>query len=140
MGKIIAIDFGLKKTGIAITDDSNRFAFGLTTVESIRLMSFLKQLIPTEKITTIVLGYPTKLNTEDGHITENVRLFRTELERQFPQCKVEWMDERFTSKMAFDTMLSGGLKKKQRQNKNLVDEISATILLQDYLRQCELNN
>lgn len=135
MGRIIAIDFGLKRTGLAITDEANIIASGLTTVDSRELMSYLKKNIPEKKVDTLVLGFPKKLNNEDGHITENVRLLKAELEKQFPMCKIELMDERFTSKMAFDTMIASGLKKKQRQNKGLIDEISATIILQDYMNQ-----
>lgn len=133
MERIIALDFGLKRTGIAITDESNIIASGLTTVDSKELMTYLKKLIPEKNITTIVLGLPKKLNNEDGHITENVRLLSTELGRQFPACTIELIDERFTSKIAFNSMIVSGLKKKQRQNKGLIDEISATIILQDYL-------
>lgn len=133
MGRKIALDFGLKRTGIAISDEANIIASGLTTVDSKELMSFLEKLIPEKKIDTIVLGLPKKLNNEDGHITENVRLLKTALEKKFPLCQVVLLDERFTSKMAFQTMIDSGLKKKDRQNKGLVDEISATILLQDYM-------
>jgi putative Holliday junction resolvase len=133
MGRKIALDFGLKRTGIAISDESNIIASGLTTVDSKNLMTFLEQLIPEKKIDTIVLGLPKKLNNEDGHITENVRLLKSALEKKFPLCQVILLDERFTSKMAFQIMIDSGLKKKDRQNKGLVDEISATILLQDYM-------
>lgn len=133
MGRKIALDFGLKRTGIAISDEANIIASGLTTVDSKELMSFLEKLIPEKKIDAIVLGLPKKLNNEDGHITENVRLLKTALEKKFPLCQVVLLDERFTSKMAFQTMIDSGLKKKDRQNKGLVDEISATILLQDYM-------
>lgn len=133
MGRKIALDFGLKRTGIAISDEANIIASGLTTVDSKELMSFLEKLIPEKKIDTIVLGLPKKLNNEDGHITENVRLLKTALEKKFPLCQIVLLDERFTSKMAFQTMIDSGLKKKDRQNKGLVDEISATILLQDYM-------
>lgn len=135
MGRMIGIDFGLKRTGIAITDEANIIASGLTTVDSRELMTFLKDLIPSKKVDIIVLGFPKKLNNEDGHITENVRLLKVELEKQFPTCKVELVDERFSSKIAFDTMIASGLRKKQRQNKGLIDEISATIILQDYMNQ-----
>lgn len=133
MGRKIALDFGLKRTGIAISDEANIIASGLTTVDSKELMSFLEKLIPEKKIDAIVLGLPKKLNNEDGHITENVRLLKTALEKKFPLCQVVLLDERFTSKMAFQTMIDSGLKKKDRQNKGLVDEISATILFQDYM-------
>ncbi len=133
MGRKIAIDFGLKRTGIAITDESNIIASGLTTIDSRELMPFLEKLIPEKKVDTIVLGFPKKLNNEDGHITQNVRLLKEALDKKFPLCETVLLDERFTSKMAFQTMIDSGLKKKDRQNKSLIDEISATILLQDYM-------
>ena len=133
MGKILAIDFGLKRTGLAITDVSKIIASGLTTVDSKELMSFLVQLTKKEDIETIVLGEPKRLNNEASHITANVHLLKEALEKQFPTIPVKLFDERFTSKMAFQTMIDGGLSKKQRQNKALIDEISATIILQSYL-------
>jgi len=135
MGRKIAIDFGLKRTGIAISDELNIIASGLTTVDSKELMDFLEKLIPEKNIDTIVLGEPKKLNNEDGHITQNVRLLREVLEKKFTQCQVVMLDERFTSKMAVQTMIDSGLRKKDRRNKALIDEISATILLQDYMNR-----
>ncbi len=133
MGKIIAIDFGLKRTGLAITDENKIIASGLTTVDSRELMNYLIQLINKEAIETIVLGEPKRLNNEPSHITANVHLLKEALEKQFPAIPVMLIDERFTSKMAFQTMIDGGLSKKQRQNKALIDEISATIILQSYM-------
>lgn len=133
MGKILAIDFGLKRTGLAITDENKIIASGLTTVDSKEMMNFIVQLTKKETIDTIVLGEPKRLNNEDSHITANVRLLKEALEKQFPQIPVKLIDERFTSKMAFQTMIDGGLSKKQRRNKELIDEISATIILQSYL-------
>jgi putative holliday junction resolvase len=133
MGRIIALDFGLKRTGIALTDELNIIASGLATVDSRELMPYLEKLVADKKVETIVLGFPKRLNNEDAHITQNVRLLKEALEKKFPLCNVVLLDERFTSKMAFRTMIDSGLKKKDRQNKALIDEISATILLQDYL-------
>ena len=133
MGRIMALDFGLKRTGIALTDELNIIASGLKTVDSKELMSFLKETIPAKNVDTLVLGEPKRLDNSDTHITENVRLLKQALEKEFPTVKVILMDERFTSKMAFQTMIDGGLSKKQRQNKALIDEISATIILQSYL-------
>jgi putative Holliday junction resolvase len=133
MGRIMSLDFGLKRTGIALTDELNIIASGLKTVDSKELMSFLKETIPAKKVNTLVLGEPKRLDNSDTHITENVRLLKQALEKEFPTVKVILMDERFTSKMAFQTMIDGGLSKKQRQNKGLIDEISATIILQSYL-------
>jgi putative Holliday junction resolvase len=133
MGKIIAIDFGLKRTGLAITDENKIIASGLKTVDSKDLMSFLIDLFKKDKVETIVLGLPKRLNNEPTHITENVILLKEALVKQFPTVNVSLLDERFTSKMAFQTMIDSGLSKKQRQNKGLIDEISATILLQSYM-------
>lgn len=129
----MALDFGLKRTGIALTDELNIIASGLKTVDSKELMSFLKETIQAKNVDTLVLGEPKRLDNSDTHITENVRLLKQALEKEFPTVKVILMDERFTSKMAFQTMIDGGLSKKQRQNKALIDEISATIILQSYL-------
>lgn len=135
MGKIVAIDFGLKRTGIAITDASNIIASPLTTVDSIHLMTFLIETVKKENVTTIVMGDPKRLNNEATHITENVYLLKEALEKQFPTVKIELMDERFTSKMAFQSMIDNGMKKKQRQEKGMIDQISAAIILQSYLAQ-----
>lgn len=133
MGKVIAIDFGLKRTGLAITDESKLFAFGLETVESNKLMDYLIALFKKERIETIVLGEPKRLDGSDAHVTQNVHLLKEALEKQFVGVPVVLQDERFTSKMAFDAMLAGGLKKKQRQDKGMIDKVSATIILQEYL-------
>ena len=135
MGKIIAIDFGLKRTGLSITDDLNMFAFGLDTVDSKDLMTSLKDLIPKENIDRIVLGLPKRLNNEDSHITQNVYLLKEILEKQFILVKVVLIDERFTSKMASQSMHNAGATKKQKKQKGLVDKVSATIILQSYLSQ-----
>lgn len=135
MGKYLAIDFGLKRTGLALTDEMNIIASGLDTVDSVKLMDYLIVLVPKEKISRIVLGEPKRLNGEDSHITQNVYLLKEALEKQFPEVDVILMDERFTSKMAFQAMIDGGLKKKQRQEKGLIDKISATIILQSYLEE-----
>lgn len=133
MGKIIAIDFGLKRTGIAITDELQMIAFGLETVDSKNLMNYLVTLFHKEKIEKIILGEPKRLDGSDAHITQNVYLLKEALEKQFSGIPVILHDERFTSKMAFDAMIAGGLKKKQRQNKAMIDKVSATIILQEYL-------
>lgn len=134
MSKILAIDFGLKRTGLALSDESFIFAFGLKTVESKQLMQELKTLVSKEKVSEIVVGEPKRLNAEDSHITQNVHLLKEALEQTFPQVKVCLLDERFTSKMASAAIAQSGLKKKDRQQKGLIDEVSATIILQDYLR------
>lgn len=133
MGKILALDFGLKRTGVALSDDAKIFAFGLTTIESKKLDEFLKTILLKEKIDTILLGEPKKLNTEDTHITQNVRLLKQHLEKTYTNQKIVLHDERFTSKMASQAISMSGMSKKNRENKSLIDEVSATILLQSYL-------
>ena len=134
MGKLLAIDFGLKRTGLAITDENKIIASGLTTVDSRDLMTFLVNLNQKEKLETIVLGEPKRLNNEPSHITANVHLLKEALEKQFPLIPIVLIDERFTSKMAFQSMIDNGMSKKQRSNKGLIDEISATIILQSYMQ------
>lgn len=135
MGKVVSIDFGLKRTGIALSDDARMFAFGLDTVNSKELMPFLIKLKENEQFTAIALGMPKRLNNEDSHITENVRLLKQALENQFPDVEVVFIDERFTSKMASESMFTAGATKKQRKEKGLIDKVSATIILQSYLAQ-----
>lgn len=135
MSRILALDFGLKRTGIAITDELNIIASGLKTVDSRDLMQFLIETIPAKDVGTIVLGEPKRLNMEDSHISENVRMLKKALEEQFPILKVEMMDERFTSKMAAQSLIDGGVSKKKRKQKGLVDEVSATLILQSYMSQ-----
>ena len=135
MGRIVALDFGLKRTGIAMTDELQIIASPLTTVDSAELMIFLKDLLLKNKVDTIVLGEPKRLNNEDTHITQNVYLLKEALEKEFPLQKIELVDERFTSKMAMQSMVDGGLKKKQRQEKGTLDSISAAIILQSYMNQ-----
>lgn len=131
--RILAIDFGLKRTGIAITDELNIIASGLTTVSSKELMSFLIRTVKEMNVGTIVLGEPKRLNMEDSHSSENVRLLKEALDKEFPLLQIEMVDERFTSKMAVQSMIDSGVSKKNRKNKALVDEVSATIILQSYM-------
>lgn len=133
MGKILALDFGKKRTGIAVTDDLKIIASGLTTVETNQLFDFLKKYFSQNQVDEIVLGLPKRLNNEATHNTLPVLQLKEKLTKYFPEKPIHLVDERFTSKMAFQTMIDSGLKKKQRQNKALVDEISATIILQSYL-------
>jgi putative Holliday junction resolvase len=131
--KILAIDYGTKRTGFAISDERKIFAFGLSTQESKNNISYLEILIPKEKIDTIVIGIPKKLNNELAEIVPKIELFKRQLKNKFPDVMIVDADERFTSKMAFRSMIDNGMKKKDRQNKGLVDEISATIILQSFL-------
>lgn len=135
MSKVIAIDFGLKRTGLAISDASKMFAFGLDTVDSKELMPQLIKLVPIENIEQIVIGLPKRLNNEDTHITQNVYFLKEALEKQFPGVSISLLDERFTSKMATSAMHMAGASRKQKQEKGLVDKVSATIILQSFLEQ-----
>jgi len=134
MPKIIAIDFGLKRTGLAITDEQAIIASPLTTVDSSKLMAYLIELTSKDVISTIVLGFPTRLDGSDTNITENVRILKQVLEKQFPQLTVVLQDERFSSSRAMETIHFVG-KKKQMKEKTLVDKLAATLILQDYLSQ-----
>lgn len=137
MPKILAIDYGAKRTGFALSDESRIFAFGLTTQETKNAFSYVEQLIPKEKIDTIVIGLPKHLNNEPAAIVPRILQFKNQLKNKFPDLKIVDIDERFTSKMAFQAMIDSGMKKKDRQNKATVDEISATLILQSYLSSQE---
>jgi len=133
MARIMAIDYGSKRVGIAVTDPQQIIATGLTTVHSSEVIEFLKKYMQNEEVSCIVVGEPKRMNNEPSDSARFIEPFVVHLKRMFPAVKVDRMDERFTSKMAFQTMIDSGLKKKDRQNKELVDEISATIILQSYL-------
>jgi putative Holliday junction resolvase len=133
MPRILAIDYGIKRTGIAVTDELQIIASGLTTVPSETIIAFLKDYFSKENVSKVLIGEPKQMNGQPSESTPVIEKFVQQFSTQFPEIKVERVDERFTSKMAFQTMIDSGLKKKQRQNKGLVDEIAATILLQDYL-------
>jgi len=135
LGRIIAIDFGKKRTGIAVTDELQIIASGLTTVATHDLVPFLQKYIAAEKVAVIIVGEPKQMNNTPSESEALIIPFLHRLAKVFPDIPVERQDERFTSKMAFQTMIDSGLKKKQRQNKALVDEISATIILQAYLNR-----
>ena len=132
MSKYLAIDFGLKRTGLAITDDSKIIASPLAAVESNKLMEYLIKQVSIQNINKIILGFPLRLDGSDSHITENVRLLRTVLEKQFPEVEVILQDERYSSSRAQQTVHFAG-KKKQHKDKGLIDKLSATIILQEYL-------
>ena len=135
MARIMAIDYGSKSVGIAVTDPQQLIATGLTTVHSKDVIDFLKKYLMQEEVVCIVVGEPKRMNNAPSDSARFIDPFVMHLKRSFPEIKVERMDERFTSKMAFQTMIDSGLKKKARQNKALVDEISATIILQSYLEK-----
>src|ERR1700722_10304821 len=133
MPRILAIDYGKKRTGIAVTDPLQIIATGLTTIESHKLISFLKEYFKKEMVELILMGEPKNLDDSDTHATPLVREITEKIKKDFPAIPIKMVDERFTSKMASRAMIDMGMKKKQRQNKALIDEISATIILQDYL-------
>jgi putative Holliday junction resolvase len=134
MSKILALDFGLKRTGLALTDDEKMFAFGLETVNSNVLMQRIGELIESEEVDELVLGLPKRLNNQDSHITQNVLLLKDAIEKNFPSLGIHLLDERFTSKMAPQAMHAAGASNKQKKEKELVDKVSATIILQSYLQ------
>jgi len=134
LSRIIAIDYGLKRTGLAVTDPLKIIATGLTTVESKRLIPFLKNYFSKEEVELIIIGEPKNWDDTDTHATPLVEKCIKDLQKNFPVIPIKKVDERFTSKMASQAMIEMGLKKKQRQNKALVDEIAAAIMLQEYLR------
>ncbi len=134
MSRILAIDYGIKRTGIAVTDEMQMIAFGLTTISSETAIAFLKDYFSKEKVERVIVGEPKQMDGTPSQSAEIINAFVAKFQNAFPEMPVNRVDERFTSKMAFQTMIDSGLNKKQRQNKALVDEIAATIILQDYLR------
>ena len=139
MSRILAIDYGRKRTGIAVTDVMQIIANGLTTVPTHELMSFILKYIEQEPVERIIVGHPKQMNNEESENMKNIVPFLNQLKKKLPSIPVELYDERFTSVLAHQAMLDGGLKKKARQNKALVDEISATIILQSYLESKKYN-
>ncbi|HNP20399.1 MAG TPA: Holliday junction resolvase RuvX [Fulvivirga sp.] len=133
MGRILAIDYGTKRTGLAVTDPLKIIASPLETVPTKSLLTYLGAYVSKETVETIVIGMPKNLQNNDTHSTDQVRKFILALKKTFPDTPVKEVDERFTSKMAFQTMIDGGLKKKARQDKSTVDKLSATIILQSYM-------
>lgn len=144
MGRILAIDYGKKRIGIAVTDPQRIIANGLKTVGPHEIFQFLQNYLTTEKVDLFVVGYPKQMNNEDSESMNYIRPFLTALKRKFPEIPVEMYDERFTSVLAHRALLEGGAKKKTRQDKALIDTMSATIILTSYLssRQytCSSNN
>jgi putative Holliday junction resolvase len=133
--RILAIDYGKKRTGLAVTDPLRIIASGLTTVETPQLFSFLKDYFSKEKVEIVLIGEPKQMDGTPSESTEMIEKFIIQFRQEFPTIKIERMDERFTSKMASKTLLDSGLKKKKRQDKSLIDEVAATIMLQDYLNK-----
>jgi len=133
LARILSIDYGKKRTGLAVSDPLKIIAGGLETIETESLVWYLKQYFAKEEVEKVILGYPKNLDGTDTDITKKVEKFYAQFQKLFPAIAIQLMDERYTSKMAFQTMIDSGLKKKDRQNKALIDEISAVILLQGYL-------
>ena len=133
MPHILAIDYGQKRVGLAVTDSEQIIASGLTTVHAKDVMSYLKQYVTKETVSAFVVGEAKNLDNTPAQSARFIEPFVSRLIKEFPEISIHRVDERFTSKMAFQTMIYSGLKKKVRQNKALVDEISATIILQSYL-------
>jgi putative Holliday junction resolvase len=133
MPRILAIDYGTKRCGIAVTDSLQIIATGLTTVATGELFNFIKEYTDKEEVIIILVGNPKKLDNTPSENAQHVVGFVRKLAKTYPAIKIELLDERFTSSMAFQTMIDGGTTKKQRQNKETIDKISATILLQNYL-------
>ncbi len=135
LARILALDYGKVRTGIAVTDEMQLIASGLTTVLTKDLLNFLKEYLANEKVEQIILGEPKQMDGSASESETLIQPFLKKLEKWFPDTKIERQDERFTSKMAVQSMLVGGMKKKKRQDKALIDEISATLILQSYLER-----
>jgi putative holliday junction resolvase len=133
MGRIIAIDYGTKRTGIAATDELQIIASGLTTVATPNLIAFIQEYTTQEKVELMLVGQPTQKDGTPSDVEQHIAGFIKKIKKILPELPIERVDERYTSKLAFQSMIDGGLKKKQRRNKALIDEISATIILQEYL-------
>lgn len=133
MGRLLAIDYGKKRTGIAVTDTLQLIANGLTTVPTHELLAFILDYVSKEPVERILVGLPKQMNNEASENMKRIEPFVRSLQKKLPDVSVEYVDERFTSVLAHRAMLDAGLKKKDRQNKALVDEISATIILQSYM-------
>ena len=134
MARILAIDYGIKRTGIAVTDEMQLIASGLTTIATPTLSSFLNDYLSNEKVEKVIIGEPKQMNGLPSESAVYIEQFCIEFKKTYPNIPLVKVDERFTSKLAFKTMIDSGLNKKQRQNKALIDEIAATILLQDYIK------
>ena len=133
MGRILAIDYGTKRTGIAITDELQLIASGLTTVATPDLIPYLQQYIAAENVELMLVGEPKQKDGTHSDVEKDILIFLKKFVKNVPDLEIKRVDERYTSKMAFQSMIDSGLKKKQRRNKALIDEISATLILQEFL-------
>lgn len=138
MARLLAIDYGQKRTGIAVSDSLQLIANGLTTVDTSSLFDFIADYLSREQVETIVVGFPKQLNNEPSENMKRIEPFVNRLRKVYPDLPIVMYDERFSSTLAHRAMIEGGLKKKARQNKALVDEISATIILQDYMESLRM--
>lgn len=135
MGRILAIDYGKKRCGIAVTDELQIIASGLTTVAANKIFEFLRDYLEQEPVELFIIGEPKQMDNTPSESEALIKTFIVELQKLFPNIEVKRVDERFTSKMASRSMIESGLKKKKRRDKALIDEISATLILQSYLSQ-----
>lgn len=135
MSRVLALDIGTKRTGVAVTDELKIIASGLTTIDTKSLFKWLQNYLSNEKVEIFVVGEPKQLNNLASESANFINEIVKKLQQTFPKISMVRVDERFTSKIAFQSMIDGGLKKKQRQNKALIDEVSATLILQSYLEQ-----
>jgi len=135
LGRIIAIDYGTKRTGIAVTDPGQIIASPMETVATHELMLFLEEYFKKEEVDSLVVGHPTQADGSDSESMKPLRFFIQAFKKRFPGMKVEWMDERYTSKMAMDAMLAGGMKKSERRVKGNIDKISASLILQSWMER-----
>jgi putative Holliday junction resolvase len=133
MGRILAIDYGQKRVGLAVTDEGQIIATALDTVHAKDIIQYLKKYVNKEKVDSFVVGEPRQMNNQMSEAVKFIDPFIKKLKKEFPNIGIERYDERFTSKMAFDTMITAGLKKKDRQNKETIDKISAVLILQSYM-------
>lgn len=138
MGKVVAIDYGTKRTGIAETDSLQLIASGLTTVSTYELKQFMLDYLGKGGVDVMVVGEPKTLDNQTSDVEKSIVPFINFIKKRFKDLKIVRIDERFTSKMAFQSMIDGGLKKKQRQDKGMIDKVSATLILQSYLEQKDM--
>ena len=138
MGRILSIDYGGKRTGLAVTDPLKIIATALGTVDTPKLMSFLKDYFAKESVEKVIVGMPLNWDDTATHATPLVEKFLKEFSKSFPQMPIETVDERYTSKLASQAMIQMGMKKKQRQDKKMVDQIAATIMLQEYMQKHQI--
>lgn len=139
MGRILAIDYGRKRTGLAVTDELQLIATGLSTVETPKLLPYLQNYLRQEHVERFVVGEAKRLSGQPSESAQYIEPFVATLQKLYPDIPIDRIDERFTSKIAFQTMIDGGLSRKQRQNKALIDTLSAVIILQSWMQAQDIN-